>query len=85
MTNRISPDQFDMELLEELGKMVLHEPNRFDELTGNTITNTQRMAIRKQLEEAERVRKLALSESPHEKAGSGNLGQMIRKRIFKKN
>ena len=43
------PDQLTPELLDEMGKAVLRQPNRFDELSGNKLSDEMRKRLRQQL------------------------------------
>ena len=43
------PDQLTPELLDEMGKAVLRQPNRFDELSGNKMSDEMRKRLRQQL------------------------------------
>lgn len=55
-TYYFAPDRINSELMDELAKSVLRRPNRFDELSGNTLSDTLRKRIREQLEEEKRQR-----------------------------
>ena len=63
LTNNFNPEKLDQEFMDEFGKCVLDKPNRYDELTGNTISDTTRMRLREQIAAA-RKGKSAELESP---------------------
>ena len=50
-TNTIyyEPDQLNDEFLNEIGKAILRKPNRFNELSGNTLSDDARRRLRQQL------------------------------------
>ncbi|MDX1432114.1 MAG: hypothetical protein R3286_06660 [Gammaproteobacteria bacterium] len=50
------PERVTGELMDELAKCVLRRPNRFDELSGNTLSDTTRQRIKEQLEQ-ERIQR----------------------------
>jgi hypothetical protein len=77
------PSKISGELMDELAKCVLRRPNRFDELTGNTLSDTTRQRIREQLaaEQNERDTELHTGETPAPKS-KGPLTQRLKGGIF---
>ena len=64
------PSKITGEFMDELAKCVLRRPNRFDELTGNTLSDTTRQRIREQLaaERYQRDTELHIAEVPEPKS-----------------
>ena len=56
MNHMYEPERVTGELMDELAKCVLRRPNRFDELCGNTLSDTTRQRIKEQLEQ-ERIQR----------------------------
>jgi hypothetical protein len=54
--HKYSPDKINGELMDELAKCVLRRPNRFDELSGDKLSETVRQRIREQVEAERRQR-----------------------------
>jgi len=72
----VSLDKFDEKLLDELAKLVLRAPSRFDELTGNALTETGKVRIKKQLQE--QLRRKALED---EQAARSEKSESITQRV----
>jgi hypothetical protein len=51
ITSLLNPDSINKALVDELAKLVMHEPNEFNALTGNALTDSQREWIKAQVEE----------------------------------
>lgn len=66
----VPPEKFDEKLLDELAKMVLRTPNRFDELTGNALSETGKVRIKKQLQEQLRRKEIEDQAARSEKTES---------------
>jgi len=56
-THHMNPSTITPEFIEELGKSVLRQPSRFDELAGNAISDETRRRLRQQVAEIERAQK----------------------------
>lgn len=56
-THHMNPSAVTPEFIEELGKSVVRQPSRFDELAGNAISEETRRRLRQQVAEIERAQK----------------------------
>lgn len=54
----VPPERFDEKLLDELAKLLLRVPSRFDEMTGNALSETGKTRIKQQLQEQLRKKQL---------------------------
>ncbi len=75
--HRFAPERIDQEFMDELGKCVLREPNRFNEIAGNVIPESTRARLREQLErqKAAMQRAAAAGEGGEQKKRRGLLGE----------
>lgn len=79
VTHTFEPGKVDQAFMEEIAKCVLHKPNKFDQVTGNRVTDTTRLRLREQiaLEKARRERELGRPATVTRK-------KVVKKKIVKK-
>jgi len=58
-SNILKPEQIDEKFLDEIAKAVLRQPNRFGEITGNSISNTSKLRLKKKIQAAAREKERA--------------------------
>lgn len=78
-----SPESINEEFMDELARCIAQRPNRFDELSGNTVSSETRMRLRQQLEEQRRRHEAELdatSRAPAERKGL--LQRSFRRALF---
>ncbi len=55
----LTAEQVDEKFLDEVAKAVLRQPNRFDEVSGNSISNTSKLRLKEKIQIAMRQKELA--------------------------
>lgn len=81
VTNNFPPQAINEEFTEEIAKCVMHEPNRFSELSGNLLSQSARDYIRQQLAEQKRQQEVELTAAQEEDEPKGPLHEKMKERI----
>jgi len=78
----LTPEKLDEKLQDELAKLVLRAPNRFDELTGNAMSEDDKTRIKRQLQEQLRQKQLEEERAAREEQTTPSITQRFGRTLF---
>ena len=85
MRHTLKPEQVDEKFLDEVAKAILRQANRFDEITGNSISDAAKLALKKKLQAAMREKQLAEEAAQRELAKDRTITQRFTRTLLGRN